>query len=232
VSIVKSLIAAGVLAVLGALPAHADQREGFYWGVDLGQSSYDLDENGLNRSLENSLADAGYTVLDGSSDTSEDGFTWGITVGYQIFRYLAVEAAYVDLGNAEYKNRSTVTDGVSNFALGTTIEADSAGPVVSVLGTLPVGAGWEFYGRVGGYFGSNDASADLTLDGVGDALEDDSSSQSLMWGVGAGYSRGQWSTRLEYQLYTDVGDDDGFGEVDVNRIVFSAVYNTGFTFGR
>lgn len=228
----KTLIAAGLLATLAAVPAHADNREGFYWGFDLGQSSYDLDEGGLNNALGGSLADAGYSVLSGASETSEDGFTWGITFGYQFMRYLAVEAAYVDLGSAEYKNRSSITDGVSTFDLGTTVETDSAGAVLSALGTLPVGAGWEFFGRVGAYFGSNDVSADLTLDGVGGALEDDSSSQSLMWGLGASYSRGPWTTRLEYQQYTDVGDDDGFGEVDVDRIVFSAVYNTGFSFWR
>jgi hypothetical protein len=232
VTIVRTLIAAGLLATLTAVPAHADQRAGFYWGVDLGQSSYDLDESGLNSALGDALADAGYSVLDGTSETSEEGFTWGITFGYQFMRYLAVEAAWVDLGSAEFKNRSSITDGVATVDLGTTVETDSAGAVLSALGTLPLGAGWEFFGRVGAYFGSNDVSADLTLDGVGGSLEDDSSSQSLMWGVGAAYSRGQWTTRLEYQQYTDVGDDDGLGEVDVDRIVFSAVYNTGFSFWR
>jgi hypothetical protein len=36
--------------------------------------------------------------------------------------------------------------------------------------------------------------------------------------------------RLEYQQYTDVGDDDGFGEYDVDRITLGTYYRTGFGF--
>jgi hypothetical protein len=231
----KSRIALAVLAVTAALPMNAGaqdiwQNSGFYWGIDLGQASTDLDGNGLDRSIENALVDNGLAVLDGRSETSEDAFTWGLTAGYQIIRYVGVELAYVDLGEAEYKSRLLVTDGVTDADLNTTVNVASSGAALSAVGTLPIIAGWEAYGRVGMYFGSNDLDASVGTSGVGDSIDDSSSSQSLMWGAGLGYTARQWTVRLEYQQYTDVGDDDGFGEYDVDRITLGTYYRTGFGF--
>lgn len=231
----KSRIALAVLAAMASLPVHAQDRDiwqnsGFYWGADFGQTSTDLDRSGLDRGIENALVDGGLAVLDGRSETSEDAFTWGLTLGYQIIRYVAVELAYVDLGEAEYKSRLTVSDGVASSDLNTTVNVASSGAALSGVGTLPIGAGWEVLGRVGMYFGSNDLDVSVDTGGLGNSLDDSSSSQSLMWGAGLGYTARQWTVRLEYQQYTDVGDDDGFGEYDVDRITLGAVYRTDFGF--
>jgi opacity protein-like surface antigen len=226
----KNRIALAVLATLVASPAFADEYSGFYWGFDLGQASYGLDRNDLDSQIVDGLAQQGLTVLSGSSETSEDGFTWGITFGYQILRYLAVEAQYLDLSSAEYKVNAQVTDGVNTSDVRSAVNIDSSGFSVSGLGILPVwDTGWDFYGRVGMYFGSNDAELNLSADSFSDRVTDSSSSESFFWGVGAGYTRGQWTSRLEYQKYVDVGDDNsGLGQADVDRIVFSAVYRTDF----
>jgi opacity protein-like surface antigen len=229
-SVMKNRIALALLAAFVASPAVADEYNGFYWGFDLGQYSYGLDRNQLDSQIVDGLEQQGLTVLSGSSETSEDGFTWGITLGYQILRYLAVEAQYVDLGSAEYKVNARVTDGVTQADVRSGVEVDSSGFSVSGLGILPVwDTGWDVYGRVGMYFGSNDAELNVTADSTSDRFTDDSSSESFFWGVGAGYTRGQWTSRLEYQQYTDVGDDSsGLGQADIDRIVFSAVYRTDF----
>jgi opacity protein-like surface antigen len=226
----KSRIALAVLAVMAASPAVADENSGFYWGFDLGQSSFDLDQRALDGQVVDSLQQAGISILDGSSETSEDGFTWGITFGYQIVRYLAVEAQYLDLGSAEYKARALVSDGVSQGNLTSKADVDSNGFSVSALGILPVwNSGWDVYARAGMYFGSNDQQLEVRVDDVSSRVGDDSTSESFFWGVGAGYTRGNWTSRLEYQKYVDVGDDNsGLGQADVDRIVFSAVYRTDF----
>lgn len=220
----KCTIALLGLAVLVSTPAIAAER-GFYFGLDAGQYSYDLDQGGLDRTVEDTLADVGLTVLDGSSDTSEDGFTYGIIFGYQILPYLAVEAAYVDLGDAEYKASGSVTDGVTDAGMNAQLTAESSGPTVSVLGILPVFAsGWEVYGRAGVYFADNDVEAQFTIDGVSEQAGDSSNSTEFLWGVGAGYTRGDWTVRLDFQQFTDVGDSDTSGDVNVNRIVLGAIY--------
>jgi opacity protein-like surface antigen len=220
----KRTIALLGLAALASTPAMAAER-GFYLGVDAGQYAYDLDQRDLDRSVEDSVADAGLLVVEGRSDTSEDGFSYGIIFGYQVFPFLAVEAAYVDLGDAEYRASGVVTDGSTTAEMNARLTAESSGATVSALGVLPVfDSGWEVYGRAGVYFASNDVAASFAIAGVTDSASDSSNSTEFLWGVGTGYTRGDWTVRLDFQQFTDVGDSDTSGDVNVNRIAIGAVY--------
>jgi opacity protein-like surface antigen len=220
----KRILALAVLAALTSTPAVAEDR-GFYWGFDLGQYQHDLDQNDIDNSLVDSLESEGYEVLSGRSETSEDGFTWGLTLGYQFFRYLAVEAAWVDLGSSEYKASVEVGDEGFIIPLDTKITTDSAGATLSALGILPFATNWQVYGRAGVYFANNDlevrvSSGDLSAP----PGEDSDNTQEFYWGVGGGYTAGQWTTRLEYQQYMDVGDDSTIGEANISRITLGAIY--------
>lgn len=203
-------------------------NSGFYFGADLGQSTWDLDQRALDQDVVDTLGDLGLGVVAGDSEISDDGFTWGLVLGYQLFPFLAFEASYVDLGSAEYKATVDASDGVSTTAVNASVDADSSGATVSGLAILPFAEHWQVFGRAGAYFGSTDSKARLALDGSELAGEDSSNSTSFMWGAGLGYSNGDWTTRLEYQQYTDVGEDSGFSGVDIDRIVLGAVYRTDF----
>lgn len=211
------------LAVLASPPVFAAER-GFYAGFDLGQSSYDLDRGDLDGRIVDAFDSLGLTVLSGDSSTSEDGFTYGVTLGYQILPYLAVEASYVDLDDAEYRGSATVTDGVTTADFTTQVTTESAGPALSVLGILPLPRNWEVYARAGLYFSNTDVSAQLASGNVASVGDDSSSSEEFLWGAGVVYTRDQWTVRLDYQQFTDVGDEDVVGEVNIDRIAFSALY--------
>jgi opacity protein-like surface antigen len=219
----KSRLALLTLAAVAASPSIAAER-GFYAGLDLGQSSYDLNQRDIDNQVVDAFDSLGLTVLSGDSSTSEDGFTYGITFGYQVLPHLAVEASYVDLGDAEYRGSATVTDGVSAADFHTQVTADSSGPALSVLGILPLPRNWEVYARAGVYFSNTDVTAQLSSGDVVSAASDASNSEEFLWGAGVGYSRDRWTVRLDYQQYTDVGDDDVLGEVNIDRIAFSALY--------
>jgi opacity protein-like surface antigen len=219
----KRMIALLGLAALVSTPAVAAER-GFYFGLDLGQYAYDLDQGGIDQLVVGALEDLGLDVLDGTSETSEDGFTYGIILGYQVLPYLAVEAAYVDLGDFEYKGSALVSDGVTTADLSAQLNGESSGATLSALGILPFASGWEVYGRAGVYFGSNDADVRFTADGLTESASDSSNSTEFLWGVGGGYTRGDWTVRLDFQQFMDVGDSDSTGDVNVNRIVLGAVY--------
>jgi len=219
----KSRLALLTLAALASSPALAAER-GFYAGLDLGQASYDLDRRDIDSQIVDAFDSLGLAVLSSSSSTSEDGFTYGITLGYQILPYLAVEASYVDLDDAEYRGGATVTDGVATADFRTQVTTESSGPALSVLGILPLPRNWEVYARAGVYFSSTDVTARLSSGDVVFAASDSSNSEEFLWGAGVGYSRDQWTVRLDYQQYTDVGDEDVLGEVNVDRIAFSALY--------
>lgn len=215
------IVAVAGLALLAAAPANAVDS-GFYAGFDVGQYSHDLDTNGISGQVGSALDDLGLTVSNVSSDTSEDGFTYGVLVGYQFLPYLAVEAAYVDLGNAEYKGSATVSDGVTSADLSARVTTESSGPSLSALGILPFMKGWEVHARAGVYFSSNDATARLTIDGVEESAHDSSNSTEFLWGTGIGYTRGNYTGRLDYQQYTDVGDSSTV-EASIDRITFVAI---------
>jgi len=220
----KKILALAALAALSTTPAVAQDR-GFYWGFDAGQYQYNLDQNDLDNALVDSLESEGFDVLSGRSETSEDGFTWGLTLGYQFFRYLAVEAAWVDLGSAEYKASVEVAGDGSIIPLDTKITTDSAGATLSALGILPFASNWQVYGRAGVYFASNDLELRVSSDGFGPPpAEDSDNTQEFYWGLGAGYTQAHWTLRLEWQQYMDVGDDSTTGETDIDRITLGAIY--------
>ena len=217
----RRIVAVAGLALLVAAPANAADS-GFYAGVDFGQYSHDLDANGLSSQVGDALGDLGLTVSNTSSDTSEDGFTYGVLVGYQVLPYLAVEAAYVDLGDAEFKSSATVSDGVTSAEMRAQVTTESSGPALAALGILPFMKGWEVHARAGVYFSSNDATARLTIDGIEQAASESANSTEFMWGAGIGYTRGKYTGRLDYQQYTDVGDSST-GEASIDRLSFVAI---------
>ena len=190
----KRILALAILAALASSPAMAADR-GFYAGFDLGQYAYDLDTD---------------------ASTNEDGFTYGLILGYQVFRYIAVEAAYVDLGDASASGLLDTGSGPVDAKL----TAESSGALVSALGILPLPYGWDVFGRAGVYIGSTDVELRLS----GGSGSDSATSQDFTWGAGVGFTQGDWTARLEYQQFMDVGDEDKTGEFDVGRIVFSAVH--------
>ena len=94
----------------------------------------------------------------------------------------------------------------------------------SALGILPFAESWQVYGRVGMYFAGNDLDVTVSSGDEGASGEDSDNTQEFYWGVGGGYTAGQWTTRLEYQQYMDVGDDSTTGETDISRITLGAIY--------
>jgi opacity protein-like surface antigen len=219
----KKILALAALAALSTTPAVAEDR-GFYWGFDLGQYEYNLDQNDIDTALVDGLESGGLDVLSGSSETSEDGFTWGLTLGYQFFRFLAVEAAWVDLGSAEYKASVDVAGEGLVIPLDTKITTDSSGATLSALGILPFASNWQVFGRAGVYFANNDLDVTASSGEISESGEDSDNTQEFYWGLGAGYTQAQWTLRLEWQQYMDVGDESTTGETDIDRITLGAIY--------
>lgn len=221
----RTVISAAVLVSLFGLSAPAVADNGFYVGFDLGQGSVDADKSGLDDSLVDAFAVFGLDVLDGSSSVSEDGFSYGLILGYQFLPYLAVEAAYVDVGRLEYRASGTVSDGNTAAAGQFGLDATAKGPTLSALGILPFADDWSVYGRLGVFFADVKYDARLTIDGASGSTSDSSSSEEVFWGVGAGYTQASWTLRLEYQQYMDVGDEDVIGEAEPSRITIGAIYS-------
>jgi hypothetical protein len=212
---------AAMLAAAPMMSATAQEYRGFYVGADLGQSMLKADQAELDAAVVSAFEDLGVGVLDGQSSLRDEDLTYSVTLGFQVFPYLAVEAAWMDLGSSRYKANGSLTVGEGQVQ----IDAGAKGPAVSVLGILPFSDVWSVYARVGALFADLHSSIRLEIDEESASGHFSDKTTEFLFGAGLGFSRGPWTTRLDYQRITDVGDDDALGEADVDRVTLSAIYH-------
>lgn len=183
--------------VLGAftLPAMADN---FYIFGDVGQGKFELD---------------------GSSDSklSKTDTTFSIGAGYDFNKFLAVEVAYRDMGEAV--ERGSDFDGVDDYDY-----VDKIGITAlqaSVVGKLPISDVFNVYGRLG--LASLDAeyeSKEYYADGNNPAPYSDSESKTrALFGIGASFDvTSQLAVRAEYNQYAKWDD------LKLSALTVGAVY--------
>lgn len=212
--VVEGLVSS-VCAVAVASSALAEAPRGFYVGVGVGESSFDLEHEEFDDVLINQFAFAppGTPVISGSS-TFEDGDTsLAFFAGYRFFPYLAVEASYIDLGTAEYRFTGTMTiSGPSPSvpaSFTTNMDIETKGFALAGIGSLPMGGALDLHGRLGLLVARTDLSAVAMLSSTTVRDSDSLDSASAFFGVGAGFHLGEhWSLSLDWARYVNVGDED------------------------
>jgi OOP family OmpA-OmpF porin len=137
-------------------------------------------------------------------DYTDKGFKLG--GGYMFNRNFGVEAEYVRLGQA------TVT-GTAAFSG----SAKAHGVVVSALGVWPINDQFSVLGRLGFINGTIEVSSA--------GQSDTSTDLKLAYGLGVAYSISkEWSVRLEYDLYSGLGNSSTTGQSDVDLLSLGVVY--------
>ncbi len=122
--------------------------------------------------------DVGATKMDDVSGRSSSA---GAFVGYNVHQNLAIEAGYRRMGE------------FSLYAYGTYSDVDFDAASVSLVGTLPLGAGFSLLGRVG----YNRLEAQAKVRGYGTGKAHDS---GTLAGIGLGYAfTPKVAARLELQ---------------------------------
>jgi len=156
------LTAVATFSLSAPLAALADN--GFYAGLGAGGTrvEFDLANNGL-------LPPSG-DPLD-SNNFSSASFAFKALAGYKFFDFLAVEAAYLDLGEAESTSCFINPQGVcvrdpdapfpqlENDGNPWTVQAPFQGFTLEVVGILPIGERWDVFAKVGAFFWEADVVA-------------------------------------------------------------------------
>src|SRR5690606_10031185 len=106
-----------------------------------------------------------YDVLDGESGLDKSDLGFEIALGYQLLPYLAVEAAYIDLGKAAYEAEGTVDDGTGAVEASTDLTLGAKGPALSLVGAWPIRETLSLDARAGAFFGKSTLEVELELDG-------------------------------------------------------------------
>jgi len=165
-----------------------------------------------------------------NSSTIDDSDTgYGVAGGYQHNDHIAVEFAYVNLGSVEFSAFTTVTDGVEVADAELGLESSAKGPVVSVLGILPIGERFSLFGRVGLSFMNAEGKARITIDGISDSARQTSQKSDPVFGVGAEFSLTKHvAIRLAWDRYLDVGTEDVTGDVDADLITLGLRFGIGW----
>jgi opacity protein-like surface antigen len=211
------MVVIAVLA-LGASGAQAADP-GFYLTASVGQGEEDPKSNGTNVG-----GFLGVFHLDPVSvDVDAGDLAWGVGLGYRVNRYLAAEVEYVDFGTTEVVEHYVVPDPVP-FPVPGDFDLDYSstvtGPVLSLLGTLPVGKNVDLFVRGGALFASREFSVGNSGGGVQQKFAD------TVWLAGAGvdWSFAQrWTIRAEYQQTGSLGETILTGETSLKRMSVSAL---------
>ena len=226
---VRALSAAGLvlgLLCLAAMPAaraqtSAQTDEGFYVGVGFGSSTFDQSKADFDAGVLGSFTDAGLTVSSPTSKLDDSSNEAHALVGYRFNSYYGFELAFVDVGKLSYSATMTLSGGGLPSPSPSSIsgEVSSKGPILSVLGSVPLHKRWEVFGRAGLFYADTTIAVGATVAGVASSSSVSAHSTDWALGVGGAFNASRrFSIRLEYQKLKNVGDPDRTGEGDVDVI--------------
>jgi opacity protein-like surface antigen len=195
--------------------------EGFYVGVGLGTSTFDQSKADFDAGVLGSFTDAGFSVLNPVSQLDESSTAFHGLIGYRFSPYYGFELAFADLGKLNYSATMTLSGGGLPSASPGSIsgEVSSKGPILSVLGSVPLAKRWEVFGRAGLFYADTTIGVGATISGA--ASSSSLSARSTDWALaigGAFQASRRFSVRLEYQKLKNVGDPDRTGEGDVDVV--------------
>jgi OOP family OmpA-OmpF porin len=156
------LVGALLAASMSTAAMAADNPGGFYVGAGVGQFNLSVDD----------LDDFGHAI----TNLDDEDTSVKIFAGWRFARFLSLEAAYINLGEASADVSATGSAGKYNLKL--------EGFAPAVIGTLPLGP-IELSAKVGYYYYDVDVSADLTSGGGSQALTGHSRND-LFYGLGLG----------------------------------------------
>jgi opacity protein-like surface antigen len=160
--------------------AYADNEKGFYAGAGVGRFNAGIDDiSGVSPAFQS---------------WEEDDTAYKAFVGWRFSEIIALEAAYINLGEPS----GEVTPGIN-------VDASVDGFAPYVVATIPLGL-FEVYGRLGYFFYDGNIGVES---GVGGRVEVDEESEDFVYGAGVGLDLlDHINIRLEYERFDLQGIDD------------------------
>lgn len=211
-SIVSSLIFSGLL--FHSASAHSAGESGLYIGASGGVSNADISAN----QLDDAIRDMNFE--DSNSDVDDKDAAWKIYGGYRFNRYLALEAAYVDLGESDITTRTT------NPTAKVKGEVEADGISLQGIVRLPATDVFGVFVKAGAFRWDVESDYRLSQDGASVShRSEDATGTGLTYGAGFSVEWGNGvAFRAEWEHFDDIGDDSETGESDVDFYSFGFRY--------
>jgi hypothetical protein len=211
----KLALVASALLCVGAQNAAANEI-GFYMGGYLGQSKKEVPRAPLDDFAVAVHEVAFFTPSDVQSSLDDTDTAFAIFGGYRLNRYLGFEAGFTNLGTVTYKSQATGSFPLEAGRVNTTVESETSGFTLSVLGLLPLTRNWELFARGGALFASNQLKFVITAEGqqfippIGNRVTDSGSKTTTETYASVGIGRRFleiYGLRLEYQRVWNAGEE-------------------------
>jgi opacity protein-like surface antigen len=223
----------GLVCLAAAAGARAQSEEseepsdeGFYVGVGFGPSTFDQSKQEFDAGLFGSFTSAGFTVTNPTSQLDNSSTELHGLIGYRLNPYFGFELSFMDVGKLSYSANMTLSGGgLTSPAPGSIAgELSAKGPVLSILGSLPLRKRWEVYGRLGLFFAETTLDLSAAVGNVSSSAGISARSTDTVLGIGGAFNATRrFSVRLEYQKLKNVGDPDQTGEGDIDVIDLGVV---------
>lgn len=190
-------------------------RVGPYGAAFVGMTGYQGDHTADQQSLLTILENSGYPFQNTTTKTEDSDIGYQVTFGYRFHRFIAAEIGLVQYGSLKTSLNSDVdVDNSGTFVpVGLHYNFHVAGPLISAIGTLPIGEKFEFFGRVGLLFASAEREFTSKINGEsGISSSGRGDSQNVVYGAGVSWNINQvYTIRAEYQVVNGVGEGDRTG---------------------
>lgn len=164
-----------------------------------------------------------------TADQSDVG--WNVALGYRVNKYLAAELSYVDAGDASLTERYAAgpTAPIPVPDVLRTYTVSSAGPAVSVLGSLPLSEQWQVFLRGGVFFADQEVESRTVIQSATainvPPIERDYSDEVITLGAGVQWAfLPRWTARLEYQRTDDLQSNDIMGKSRLDQASLSVLF--------
>ena len=214
-----TLVASATLASILATRAVAADP-GFYLSASLGQAEEDPESIGMNIAF--GIPPSGILHIEPDAvDADGSGTAWSVAVGYRINPYLAAEVEYIDFSTTDISEDYTIppTPPLPS-ELTRTYSSRVSGPALSVLGSLPVGKGFDVFLRGGVLFADREFEFPNSI-----GLDDTFGSTVWLAGAGASWSfANRWAIRAEYQRTGTLEETFLAGETELERMSLSVLF--------
>jgi len=191
-------------------------RVGPYAGALISMNSYTDDQSAVEDDLENSFTGVPTQNLAIGTDDKDIGYS--AQFGYRFNRYFAAEFALAQFGDLHSQARADVDLGSGFIPAAIDLNYHVGGPMLSMIGILPLNDKFEVFGRAGVLFASAEREFVIKVDGdvtsFGSAKGE---STEVVFGVGGAWHVNQmFSIRALYEKMDKVGDPDRTGTEDIS----------------
>ena len=215
-------IVSGSLTSIAAAPVLAAET-GFYLSAGAGHAKENPGKS-IGTNIATGFPPIAIQHIDPDRvDVDGSDVAWSAAVGYRFNPHVAAEVAYMDFGTTDFSEHYRFSSLPIPLS-GEFVRAYSSkvtGPALSVLGSLPVGKGFDVFLRAGVLF------ADRKLEVAQSVGLGATTFGSKVWlgGVGVDWSfASRWALQAEYQRTGNLDATFLAGDTDLERVSLSVLF--------